>query len=64
MNLFKLDNIIIDSIQELFSTSAAGQDYLLWVTVTLGCLAASTSSQPGHHGVSTISNNLHDPGCY
>ena len=31
--------------------------------VTLGCLAAS-SSQPGHHGVSAISNNLHDPGCY
>ena len=35
--------------------------YLLWVT--LGCLAAS-SSQLGHHGVSAISNNLHDPGCY
>ena len=31
--------------------------------VTLGCLAAS-SSQPCHHGVSAISNNLHDPGCY
>ena len=31
--------------------------------VTLGCLAAS-SSQPGHHGVSAISSNLHDPGCY
>ena len=31
--------------------------------VTLGCLAAS-SSQSGHHGVSAISNNLHDPGCY
>ena len=31
--------------------------------LTLCCLAAS-SSQPGHHGVSAISNNLHDPGCY
>ena len=31
--------------------------------LTLGCLAAS-SSQPGHHGVSAISSNLHDPGCY
>ena len=36
--------------------------YLLTL-VTLGCLAAS-SSQPGHHGVSAISSNLHDPGCY
>ena len=30
--------------------------------VTLGCLAAS-NCQPGHHGVSAISNNLHGPGC-
>ena len=36
---------------------------LTFTLVTLGCLAAS-SSQPGHHGVSAISNNLHDPGCY
>ena len=32
-----------------------------WVHLTLGCLAVS-SSQPGHHGVSAISNNLYDPG--
>ena len=30
--------------------------------VTLGCSAAS-SCQLGHHGVSAISSNLHDPGC-
>ena len=31
------------------------------------CKAVSfgaSSSQPGHHGVSAISSNLHDPGCY
>ena len=40
-----------------------GLHHLLWVTLlTLGCLAAS-NCQPGHHGVSSISNNLHGPGC-
>ena len=31
--------------------------------VTLCCSAAS-SYQPGHHEVSVISSNLHDPDCY
>ena len=41
---------------------ADGQDYTILTLVTLGCLAAS-NCQPDHHGVSTISNNLHGPGC-
>ena len=32
------------------------------ITLGLGCLAAS-NCQPGHHGVSAISNSLHGPGC-
>ena len=35
---------------------------IILTLVTLGCLTAS-NCQPGHHGLSAISNNLHGPGC-
>ena len=45
-----------------WDTNTLAEGVVLLTLVTLGCLAAS-NCQPGHHGVSAISNNLHGPGC-
>ena len=61
--------ILINVIDWVFFTKNCDYKYLRYVhimktynLVTSACLAAS-NCQPGHHGVSAISNNLHCPGC-